>query len=297
MVKVKKILCVVLSFVMAFGSAATVKAANDSGIKTELLVQYLFENGGADASGNQNDAVIGQGVTVKDGIASLPGGNKDSSAYITLPKGVFDNQNELTIAMWLKDEDPQTSWLGAFFFGSPANANHVPENYYYFVPCEKDSNTLKSVITDSVNVTSPNRTEKGIAKSVNTSAFRYKWTHYAITLKPGSMTCYINGTAVGTEQFSRKVSDFGTGLQSYIGKSNYENDPVYQGSFKDFRVYKGVLTDAEIRTVMEENMGDIPVESNSYSMKIDGNHVTKQLSDSLYGLFYEDINSAADGGL
>lgn len=40
-----------------------------------------------------------------------------------------------------------------------------------------------------------------------------------------------------------------------------------------------------------------PVGSVPYSMHIDGDNVTKQLSENLYGLFYEDINSAADGGL
>lgn len=367
-------LCIAL--IPAKASGAAQKLRNEP----ELLAHYPFQDGGKDVSGNGNDAVIGAGVTVEDGVASLPGGTKDSTAYITLPKGMFDGQDELTVSMWLKDEDPQESWLGAFFFGSPANASHVPANYYYFVPCEKDAGTLKSVFTDSVNETSPNTTERGVAKSVNTTAYRGVWTHYAIVLKPGSMICYIDGKEVGQASLSRRVSDFGTGLEAYIGKSNYLNDPVYQGDFRDFRIYKNALdaeqvwkvmingmepadvlemaaaklsvpglsgyvnkdfelpvktfydmvniswtssnesvmsNDGKVQAVEEDtkvvltaalSYGGMTVEKKfavlvcpsdryPYSMEIDGAHVTKQLSDNLYGLFYEDINSAADGGL
>lgn len=371
-----------LSMLCSMQMPAAASEARDASLEdASLLVHYEFQDGGEDSSGNGNDAVIGEGVTVQDGVASLPGGTKDSSAYITLPTGMFDRQDELTISMWLKDLDPRESWLGAFFFGSPANANHVPPNYYYFVPCEKDAETLKSVFTDSVNETSPNSTEKGVAKSVKTAEYFGIWTHYAIVLQPGSMTCYINGQEVGEASLSRRVSDFGTGLESYIGKSNYLSDPIYEGDFRDFRVYTDVLGADQIEEVMLDGMepsqllemaaqdltipglvnnatsshltlpsktffdrvdvswtssdetimdstGQIqdireeqtveltatlsyegavktrtfriqvwPIGSVPYSMHIDGDHVTKQLSENLYGLFYEDINSAADGGL
>lgn len=278
-----------------FGPAAVqTQAADEALTGVRLLAHYEFKNGGEDSSGNGNDAIIGDGVKVSDGIASLPGGESSDSSYITLPKGMFDNQDTLTISMWLRDKDPQDAWLGAFFFGNQANANGYPTNYYYFVPCEKQHNSLKSVITDSVNEAAPFNTEKGIVQSfvkVNTAVYRGEWTHYAVVLEPGSMTCYIDGEAVGSAALARKVSDFGTGLDAYIGKSNYA-DPLYQGDFKDFRVYSDALSEEQIRTVM----GRHPDER-AYSMTIDGNKVKKQLSDSLYGLFYEDINSAADGGL
>ncbi len=273
--------------------AAQPQAAQDGLLAgTELLAHYEFQDGGKDSSGNNNHAVIGSGVTVKDGVASLPGGTANGSAFITLPEGMFDKQDTLTISMWLRDNDPRTAWLGAFFFGSKKNGHGYPTYYYYFVPCEKDHNTLKSVMTASTNESRPMDTEKGLRNSIRTDAYHGVWTHYAIVLQPGSMTCYIDGEWVGEEKnLAMKVSDFGTGLQSYIGKSNYD-DPLYQGDFKDFRVYKNALTEAQINQIVGKEAG-----TSQYSMAIDGNQVTKKLSDSLYGLFYEDINSAADGGL
>ncbi len=290
----KRITGLILTAAMLIGllpTAETVRAESDLMAGTELLAHYEFKDGGKDSSGNNNDAVIGNGVIVENGVASLPGGNADDSAFITLPEGMFDNQDTLTITMWLKDNDPRTSWLAAFFLGSKKNSNNVPANYYYFVPCEKDHNTLKLVMTDSVNEKEPNKTEKGLRESVQTEEFHGVWTHYAIIIRPDSLSCYIDGDSVGTQSVTRKISDFGTSLQSYIGKSNY-SDPLYQGDFKDFRVYKNALNEEQVKQIagIKDNLAQ-------YSMDIDGNNVTKKLSDNLYGLFYEDINSAADGGL
>ncbi len=266
-------------------------AARELQTDVELLVHYDFMDGGKDSSGHGFDAVIGEGVTVENGVASLPGGAADDSAFITLPKGMFDGQDTMTLSMWIRDYDPQEAWLGAFFFGSPKNGYGYPTNYFYFVPCEKQHNTLKCVITNEVNENQPYSAEKGIRESVGTTAYQGVWTHYAVVLKPGSMTCFIDGENVGMAALDRKVSDFGTGLESYIGKSNYD-DPLYEGDFKDFRVYKGELNETEIK-----QLAGAQEDEAQYSMTIDGNRVEKQLSESLYGLFYEDINSAADGGL
>ncbi len=292
--KVKRLMGLVLSAALLVGMChpmGSVKAEDDLLAGTELLAHYEFQDGGKDSSGNNNNAAIGSGVMVKDGVASLPGGAKDSSSFITLPEGMFDKQDTLTISMWLKDNDPRENWLAAFFFGSKNSSYGSPTNYYYFVPCEKDHNTLKLVMTNEVNEEHPSWTEKGFRESENTEKYVGTWTHYAIVIQPTSMKCYINGNYIGTQTVSRSVSDFGTGLQSYIGKSNYA-DPLYKGDFKDFRVYKNALNESQIRQV-----AGIKEEIMEYSMTIDGNHVTNKLSESLYGLFFEDINSSADGGL
>lgn len=292
--KIKKVTSFILSAALIMGLCQpmeSAKAEDNLLAGTELLAHYEFQDGGKDSSGKNNNATIGSGVTVKDGVASLPGGDKSGSSYITLPEGMFDKQDTLTITMWLKDNDPRENWLAAFFFGSKNSSKGTPANYYYFVPCEKQHNTLKLVMTNSLNEDNPSSTEKGFRESENTENYVGKWTHYAIVIQPTSLECYINGEYIGKQEVARKVSDFGTGLQSYIGKSNYD-DPLYKGDFKDFRVYKNALNEAQIRQV-----SGIKETAEQYSMTIDGNNVTKKLSENLYGLFFEDINSSADGGL
>lgn len=292
--KMKKVTGLILSAALMIGLCQPMekaKAEDNLLAGTELLAHYEFQDGGKDSSGKNNHATIGSGVTVKDGVASLPGGGKSGSAYITLPEGMFDRQDTLTISMWLKDNDPRENWLAAFFFGSKNSSYGTPTNYYYFVPCEKDHNTMKLVMTNDVNEEHPSWTEKGFRESDNTEGYFGKWTHYAIVIQPTSLECYINGDYIGKQEVARSVSDFGAGLQSYIGKSNYD-DPLYKGDFKDFRVYKNALNEAQIRQV-----SGIKESTAQYSMTIDGKNVTKKLSKNLYGLFFEDINSSADGGL
>ncbi len=71
-------------------------------------------------------------------------------------------------------------------------------------------------------------------------------------------------------------------MEAYIGKSNYTADPLYQGKFKDFRVYGRELGKSEITEVMSQGHSE---DIGQYSMDIDGEKVTKELSADLYGLF------------
>lgn len=288
----KKAVGILLAAALFFGGwPKAAEAAEDAPKQEELLAHYEFLDGGRDSSGNGNDAVIGNGVKVSGGVASLPGGDAGDAGFITLPEGMFDGQDNVTVSMWIRDYDPKEAWLAAFFFGTPENSYGNPDSYFYFTPCEKEYFTLKSVITGSVDEERPFDTEQGVRQSVNTSACQGVWTHYAVALTPETMICYMDGKAVGTASLTRAVSDFGTGLEAYIGKSNYP-DPLYRGDFKDVRIYKGALDEGSVKRLAdsEENL-------QRHSMTIDGNNVTKKLSENLYGLFYEDINSAADGGL
>ena len=191
----------------------------------------------------------------------------------------------------------------------------------------------------------------------------------------------MNGEKVGTVPLDRKVSDFGSDLAAYLGKSSYP-DPIFKGSFKDITIYSKALTDEEIeksyleglsdeesvRRVAEEyvvegidngiitgdlglltrddkynvgikwvsgnpiyvtNAGKVvgnvkektqikvtatfskgeaslekvyeayllPAGTTDYSMDIDGNNIGVDINDRLVGLFFEDINNSADGGL
>ena len=102
--KMKKVTGLILSAALMIGLCQPMekaKAEDNLLAGTELLAHYEFQDGGKDSSGKNNHATIGSGVTVKDGVASLPGGGKSGSAYITLPEGMFDRQDTLTISMWL----------------------------------------------------------------------------------------------------------------------------------------------------------------------------------------------------
>ena len=67
--KVKRLMGLVLSAALLVGMCqpmGSVKAEDDLLAGTELLAHYEFQDGGKDSSGNNNNAEIGSGVTVKD---------------------------------------------------------------------------------------------------------------------------------------------------------------------------------------------------------------------------------------
>ncbi len=85
--------------------------------------------------------------------------------------------------------------------------------------------------------------------SASTEAYKGVWTHYTTVLTEDSVTGYINGKKIGTAAKTKTTSDFGTGLQAYIGRSNYLADQTYAGSFQDLRIYSGALDADGIRDV------------------------------------------------
>ena len=81
--KIKKVTSFILSAALIMGLGQPMenaKAEENLLAGTELLAHYEFQDGGKDSSGQNNNATIGSGVTVKDGVASLPGGDKSGSS-------------------------------------------------------------------------------------------------------------------------------------------------------------------------------------------------------------------------
>ena len=121
-----------------------------------LLAHYLLETNTADSSGNEKDAVItegAEGVTFENDALTLAGGDKNSKNYVTLPDGLFDNQDTVTVSMWINNNNTKGNY-SAFFFGSAAQNNKLPANYFLLNPCSPNGN-YKAVFTDSVNTGSP----------------------------------------------------------------------------------------------------------------------------------------------
>ena len=327
----------------------------------------------ADVSGHNHDAVVrGSGITAANNILTLPGG---TSSYVELPQGMFDNQNNLTVSMWIQN-DQGPMWTSAFFFGKNTTS------YFMINPQNPSTNAAKMCITwgGSGN-------ETGLAPGTNLSDGPYtgsEWTHYIAVINENSITGYINGEKYNSYPVNNKVSDMGTGLLSYIGKSEY-GDPYFKGKVRNVSVYSKAVSDVEAGQLYTEGLTDEEIlknatdalqipeakdgvlstglydsvtlqksllsglitiswesdnadlisadgkvnapeentkmkmtatlkvgdktgkkefnllvlskDSATYSMTLDKKDTGVDISQELFGLFYEDINSSADGGL
>lgn len=233
-------LATALAIVLGTVAVVPAQAAEDP----DLLVAYDFSSSEAgvvtDVSGNGHNASIrGTGATVAGGELRLPGGAAGSGAgYLQLPTGLFDGRNTLTISAWLKNETGPGNYV-AMFFGSPSS----PPAQYWLLNPQNPAGNFKSVITNGVNASQPWTTEAGIASGPATSS---AYSLYTTVITPTSLTGYLNGKKIQSVATNRSVSQFGTGLVSYIGRSSY-NDIFFKGAVGDVRVWTDVRTDTEIR--------------------------------------------------
>jgi hypothetical protein len=68
------------------------------------------------------------------------------------------------------------------------------------------------------------------------------WTHVAVTLAGKLGMLYVNGVAAGTNPDMHLAPyRLGVGMDAWIGRSRYTNDPHLKGKVDDFRIYQGAL--------------------------------------------------------
>ena len=226
----------------------------DRAADENLLAYYSFTEEGVndktvkDLSGNGKDATIkGSDSKVENGTLYLPGGGAGSgAAYVEIPGSVFENQDTLTINIWLKNLTGPENYC-AMFFGTPTShygsgSADKPVNYWLLNPRDKDKGgVFKSVWTNSNSPDSPWTTEVGISSTKTDDS----WGLYSTVITADKITSYLNGKQIATANKTKTTTDFGTGLVAAIGRSGY-NDIFYKGYVGDVKVYKTALSEAEI---------------------------------------------------
>src|SRR5690349_10713917 len=214
-----------------------------------IVLHYDFSTAGAvkDVSGHNNDGtILGTGAAVANGELTLPGGASGSTAgYVRFPAGIFDGKNTLTISTWLRNDTGAGNYA-AMFFGSTAN----PPAQYWLLNPRNPAGRFKTVITNSSVPSAPWGTEYGISPTTASQGVAgpttgTAWSMYTTVITPTSIAGYYNGALVGTVATSRTVSQFGTGLVGYIGRSSY-SDIFYKGGVDDVIVSTSAYSAGQI---------------------------------------------------
>ena len=204
-----------------------------------------------DSSGNGYTALIMNKANMhteyEDGATYFSDG-----AYLELPKEIFVGEDTLTISVWLKNYSGASN-TAALYFGT---GEAKPVNYWLLNP-SNTKGSLKSVITDGNDTSTPYNTEVGISptdasKGIEGPTTNMSWNHYVTVITPTEIKVYLNGEEVGTVAHQKKVSDFGENLVAYIGKSAYVDDKSYSGFIKEVKIYDKELTGEDIMKEYEE---------------------------------------------
>ena len=212
-----------------------------------LLCQLQFDDDAesrlTDNSANHLDASLYGTPTystvstlVKSGTKSVNFSGSDS--YAMLPYLVA-NQDEMTIATWVRLASTASNWQRVFDFGNGTT------QYMFFTP--NNGNEMRFVMKNGGD-------EQILTNGKKLSAS--SWHHVAVTIKPVgdkvSVVLYIDGVNVAERNdFTIKPSDIAPSL-CYIGRSMFVADPFYNGRLDDFRVYNYALSADEIASILED---------------------------------------------
>ncbi len=166
-----------------------------------------------------------------------------AASYASLPAGIVRSLTDFTISTWVK-MDALANWMRVFDFGNSTTQ-------YMFLTLQAGTTTVNGVRSSIVRYAIKNGgTELNVsapyAFPLNT------WVHLAVTQAGNTARLYINGALVSSNtaltikpsQLTPAGATTGTNL-NYLGKSQF-NDPVFNGSIDEFKIYSRALSDAEI---------------------------------------------------
>ena len=232
----KKILCLILSLLMALQCTAFFAYAVEG--KTPIL-SYSFEDS-SDAPTLFGNAELVYDEDLMSNVLSLDG---TEGTYAEITQGFFDGRDVMTIQF---DILPNEQW-GNFFtfcFG----ADNIK---YSFFKIKNEDNEDKKLIRNCITTSSWQNEQYVDYKRENYNG----WMHIALVYDNTTLKLYIDGNKVDEEQNTGlKVSDLGSNLYSYLGKSLYNGDGWFNGCFDNFEVYDCALSDSEIAQTAEANL-------------------------------------------
>ncbi len=230
----KKIISFILSVLLIAQCSAFLAYAVEG--KTPVL-SYNFEDTGNAPSLFGNAALV-YDHDKQSKVLSLDG---NSGTYAEIPQGFFDGRDVMTIQF---DILPNDQW-GNFFtfcFG----ANNTKYSFFRMRNSDDNKNFYNCLSTSSW------QNEHGV--DYNRANYN-GWMHIALVYDNYTMKLYVDGVKVKENSDTTiKVSDLGSNLYSYLGKSLYDGDGYFHGCFDNFEVYDSVLTDAEIASTAEANL-------------------------------------------
>jgi hypothetical protein len=204
-----------------------------------LVAYYAFTNNVQDSSGNSFNGTVIQ----SPGYTSGPTGYETAiklngvSQYVELPIGpVINTLTDCTIATWVNWSGEGDPWQRIFDFG---NDNIV----YMFLTGNSGDNTLRFGITTAGN--SAGAQDQTNADDIIPSG----WNHVAVTIDSDNTThtLYLNGKVVGQNtEAGQTPSVLGQTTQNWLGRSQWEADPYFDGSLDEFYIFDRVLSQPEI---------------------------------------------------
>lgn len=262
----KKTMACALSLAMAVtmvpaGNLQTVKAA---GTDDNMVLHWDMTQNDADElidlTGNNNNGIVQGAVEAGQiegiDVQQLKGG------YAEIPDGtITDDMTEVTINILVKiTENIKSSWM--FCIGTSN------KRYLYLTGCSNQNSCLRGGVgcvpdTDGDGEPDGNGWSYESVVTGDAALDANQWQNITVTYKDGGVFAfYKNGEFVSSADLAtgnagtftlQDLMKAGDDLDGYMGWSFYgSNDPKFQGSVADFRIYDKELSQTEVSELYTE---------------------------------------------
>ena len=224
--KSKRLIAVLLTLILILSVAFGVISVQGT---TAPVLSYTFEDDCTECPTLFGNAQCVYSSAKGGKVLCLDG---TDGTYAQIPQGFFDGRDVMTVSFDILVNSNAWNHF-AFAFGQN---NQV---YDFF---RIRNNEVRNAIT--VNSWGEEKETKYDAESTEKN-----WQHIAIVFNGTHHLLYVNGSlAAENTNTTVSVSDMGTNLISYLGKSFYD-DAYFSGSFDNFEVYDRVLVAQEIKNI------------------------------------------------
>jgi hypothetical protein len=204
-----------------------------------------------DTVGHDHGRIFGGCRFSGDGNLLLPGGTSGNpnSSFVALPRGLISCESEISIVAWVTWKGPTYSyWQRIFDFGD--QVLHYPwtaSTYLFLTPNSGRDSILRPYIVGA-SITTNSVTGEATPIGGSCALPLDVSSQIAVTYSfPRRVFCvYTNGLlAQRTTAVTIPLSAIDD-VNCWLGRSAFDQDPCFYGSFDEFRIYRGLLSDADV---------------------------------------------------
>jgi len=174
-----------------------------------------------------------------------------TSGCVSLPPRLLSALANFTVEAWVTWNGPATSvWQRVFDFGISdrgTNANGIGTNYVIFTPA-RGGTELPGFEETTVNPFGDIVDPQALILMGSEPMPIGQEVYIAVTYDPlrSSTRLYLNGALVNSSSNAVNATSRFMDYSDWLGRSQWQRDPLFNGSYDEFRIWEGVLSDQQI---------------------------------------------------
>lgn len=241
-----------------------------------LIHRWSFnESGGTTAfdsvgemDGNIWNGTLSNGEAILDNSSGITSGDPNG-AFVAFPPGILTQLNSFTMETWVtpSPDEPGTPWARIVDFGNNDGSNGTES---LFLRAGAGNETIRGTA-----VVPGGKDRVLTCGKLNLG----EENHVVFTMDgdTGRAGIYLNGDLVGFNYFRLTPSELGPTANNWLGRSQWSQDPYWNGSLNECRIYDQALTTDQVLAnlnagpemvseefeALEWDFGDAPVTADS----------------------------------